>query len=133
MEKTLTFFSDCHKKFFFEQLSKNDISLQDIERLSLFYALGISETLCTHIDQIYDSKYQQINIDALDERFQTSGSKAINELGFNLYNDFTNDSSSLLKIFSRVDKVMIPYLYQAISIRLGLIKITSSVLNDLKK
>lgn len=124
----LTYLNDDHKRFFETQLETYKVASYDRERVSLFYVLGLSSILREHINELY---YEGgINPCAIGLEFQTSGTKALTRLAFVLYNDFkeqrTEDeehyySPSLLAIFCAVDRQLIPFMYQAISLRLGIL------------
>ena len=127
---TLTYLSNDHQKFFETQLDRYNVFGYDCERIALFYVLGLSETLRTHIDELYDEG--GIHLQATQLEFQTSGTRALTRFAFVLYNNFREPSRedenifcspSLLDIFCSVDRELIPFMYQAISIRLGLISI----------
>ena len=116
----------AHEKFYLTCIAKSDCSHHDTERLALFYTLGIMDTTRSHIDSIYDFTSNQIITTALDRPFQTSGSKALTQLGFVLYNNFKQPhpdhedvylSPSLLNIFCSLDQDLLPYLFQAIALR----------------
>lgn len=127
---TLTYLNNDHQTFFETQLDRYNVFGYDRERIALFYVLGLSETLRTHIDELYDEG--GIHPQATHLEFQTSGTRALTRFAFVLYNNFREPSRedenifcspSLLDIFCSVDRELIPFLYQAISIRLGLISI----------
>ena len=84
-----------------------------------------------HINSLYNFKNHQIEFEGINQGWQTSGSLAITKLAFNLYNGFDgeyfNKNEELektnvtpLDIFASVDVDLMPYLFNAINIRMGL-------------
>lgn len=124
----MTYLNNDHQKFFEKQMERYSISEYDYERIALFYVLGLSKVLRSHINELYSD--HGINLDATQLPFQTNGTKALTQFAFVLYNNFREPSQedenifcspSLLDIFCSVDRELIPFMYQAISIRLNLI------------
>lgn len=126
----LIFIDKAHEKFFYEAQHIYDFAFTDLERTALFYTLGLMRETRVNIRSLY--AHGGIVLNGVNEPFQTSGSRAITSLAFVLFNDFkyqimTNPdvrtSPSLLGIFCSVEKKFIPYMFTAISIRLGMVKI----------
>lgn len=126
----LTFYDEQHKQFFYKQVEKQHVKFSDVERISFFYLLGLMPETRQHFEEIYDVEWKGINVEAPSLAFQTGGTRAITKLAFILFNDYEelyglNDiitaPPSLLKIFCSVDLEYVPFMYQAISLRLGLL------------
>ena len=127
----LTFYDEQHEQFFYKQVEKQHVKFSDVERISLFYLLGLMPETRQHFKKIYDVKCKGINLDAPTLAFQTSGTRAITKIGFILFNDYREPydfaegimvSPNLLTIFCSVDLEYVPFMYQAISLRLGLLR-----------
>lgn len=127
----LTFYDEQHEQFFYKQVEKQHVKFSDVERISLFYLLGLMPETRQHFEEIYNVEWKGINVEAPTLAFQTSGTRAITKLGFILFNDYREPydfaegimvSPNLLTIFCSVDLEYVPFMYQAISLRLGLLR-----------
>ena len=121
-------FKDKAHEEFFEKYGARYV--QDRERRAFFYLMGVSDTTRNNINKIYDFEDKCIIPTALNEGFQTSSSKALTRLAFDLYHgnpvimdDLTADETetelyyySVSNIFSRLNE-WIPYAIEAIKIR----------------
>ena len=85
MEERIIFKDQEHKDFLERCLKRVDA---DSYHRALFYALGICAETREHIDDIYDFEAKCINIIALSATWQSSGTKRICRLAFNLFNGF---------------------------------------------
>ncbi|MCC8044367.1 MAG: DUF6075 family protein [Clostridiales bacterium] len=61
----------------------------DVYHEALVYCLGIDRTTREHIDRIYDFKTGNVKPKCLNEGWQTSGSRRVVRMAFNLYCDST--------------------------------------------
>ena len=118
----LKFYDDTHKFFFYSCMSINDTSIEDRERVSLFYLLGLNQTTRENIRNIYDFDIDQIILEAPSAPFQTNGSRAITLLAFNLYNNYNEDNPTILETFCSQDFDLVPYVMVGILLRLGMQK-----------
>lgn len=116
-----------HETFYNDQLERFEVSEHDRERQALFFVLGLLDTTREHIDSIYDK--HGIKPSCLNDGFQTGTSIAITQLAFSLYNNFSTPHESypevycypsLMNMFCRIPFEVVPYVYQAISHRLGI-------------
>lgn len=128
------FMDETHKVFFYSMMELGDIAFTDVERIALLYVLGISATTRAHIKELYDFDKNQILPDGLRSAYHTSGSIALVQYAFVLFNDFrqTDDEGnstrpSILDIFCYVDSAWIPFLYDALSLRLGLLEMPRQI------
>lgn len=80
------FMDQAHKAFFYEQMTKRKVSNYDVERIALFYTLGLLNDTRQHIDSIYSDN--GIEPDVLRAPFVTSGSKNLILIAFSLFNNF---------------------------------------------
>ncbi len=76
-----------HKEFYLKNLKR--CRYQDVYHRALIYSLGIDRDTREHIDEIYDFHSGYIKTECLYSGWQTSGSKKITRMAFNLYNDGT--------------------------------------------
>lgn len=101
----MNFITKQHKKRFKELLQSDNTYREDVERRSLFYILSGNEDLFRKRNHIYDFKDHSIEPDCLDSEnvdFPTS-SKALIRLGFNLYNGYSDNSTSPVDILYSLD------------------------------
>lgn len=82
-ESGILFISEAHEKFYYDQLQK--VQEQDEYHKALCYCLGISNDTRRNINRIYDFKTDCVKSECLQEGWQTSGSKKIVRMAFNLY------------------------------------------------
>ena len=82
MEKII-FASNEHKDFYMSHLQK--CRRQNVYHAALVYCLGIDRDTREHAEQIYDFKTGLVKTECLHEGWQTSGSKKIVRMAFNLY------------------------------------------------
>lgn len=115
----MIFYDNTHQTFYHECLTHAHVSPHDVERKSLFYLLSLMDDLRLHIHEIYDFEDNSILPSGLSAAFQTSGTKALTFLAFNLYNGYEMPLS-LLEVFAPLDRDLFPYLYEAINIRFNL-------------
>ena len=79
----IIFINEEHKSFFTKNLPKcRDF---DVYHMALIYCLGIDRSVREHFEKVYDLRTGQIRTEALQEGWQTSGSKRAIRLAFNLY------------------------------------------------
>lgn len=82
-ESGILFISEAHEKFYYDQLQK--MQEQDEYHKALCYCLGISNDTRRNINRIYDFETGCVKPACLYEGWQTSGSKKIVRMAFNLY------------------------------------------------
>ena len=82
-ESGIMFKSNAHEKFYYEKLKK--MQYQDEYHMALCYCLCISDDTRRNIDRIYDFETGCVKPACLYEGWQTSGSKKIVRMAFNLY------------------------------------------------
>lgn len=100
------FLTQLHKQRFQELLSEDNTYLGDVERIALFYIVAGNGDLYGKRSFIYDSKEHSIKRNCLrDETVDfSSGMKSLIRLGFNLYNDYTDDYISPVRLFYNLDQ-----------------------------
>jgi len=121
-------FSSMEHKFFFLQMIKK-CRKEDVYHRALIYCLGIDRDTRERISRIYDFKTGYVRTECLKEGWQTSGSRRIVLLAFNLYTnsvlsvcDYDNMEEQLAECmkYSVEDLfccVYAPYFWQAVKIR----------------
>lgn len=136
----LEFIDEQHEAFFKVAPGRFNFLADDVERLALFYLLGLMPELRKNIDLLYDTHIGGIRPEGLHAPFQTSGTSALTKLAFILYNNYQEvklrypdrdededdnftyyTSPSLLNIFAPLDRKLFPFLHMAIDLRFGLI------------
>ena len=123
----LTFKNQAHREFFFNTTMYGNIDFRDRERTAMIYVLGLMSETRQRFNSFYDVLERCIRPEVLHAGFQTSGTRALTLLAFNLYNNFQDQEypATVLDIFSVLDAEYLPFLLQAISLRLGQVTITS--------
>lgn len=89
-QNNIIFISEAHEKFYCEKLK--EVRYQDVYHKALCYCLGICEDTRRNADRIYDFKTGYVRPECLQEGWQTSGSKKVVRMAFNLY---CNDTPSV--------------------------------------
>lgn len=84
---TIKFRNREHKDFYKKYLAK--CRFQDVYHKALVYCIGIDQNTRDHVENIYDFKTGFINSKCMQEGWQTSGSKKIVRMAFNLYGNGT--------------------------------------------
>lgn len=128
-ENKPNFSDDIHKFFFYTCMDIEDMIASDVERVSLFYILGLCSTTRDNIRKIYDFEKGQIILEAPSAAFQTGTSRALTILAFNLYNNFNLEDTTILDVFCSLDRDMIPFVFEGIMLRLEMLKVSQSVSN----
>lgn len=109
------------KKHLEKLLKKQKISEnEDVERRSCLYVLSLNSETRSFIDKLYDFDHNNIEPSGLDYPWQTSTSRALTILAFNLYNEFTTDcsgQSSVMGIMKYVSLDIMNYIFVAMQIR----------------
>lgn len=126
-EEKMIYSSMEHKDFFAQALRR--CRYQDVYHGALVYCLGIDRDTRDHINEIYDFKTGLVKTECLHDGWQTSGSKKIVRMAYNLYNNGTpsvfdyDDLEEQLKECGRytVEELFCcgyaPYFWQAVKIR----------------
>ena len=90
MEKegwAILFRSQSHKLFYEQYLPQ--CRYQDAYHAALVYCLGIDRDTRDHVNEIYDFRTGLVKTECLHDGWQTSGSKKIVRMAYNLYNNGT--------------------------------------------
>ena len=82
-KQEIIFISENHEKFYYEALK--NVRCQDEYHKALCYCLGISDSTRMHIDTIYDFKTGLVKPECLLQGWQTSTTKKVIRMAFNLY------------------------------------------------
>mgnify|MGYP007033825868 FL=1 len=126
-EEKMIYSSMEHKEFFVQALRR--CRYQDVYHAALVYCLGIDRDTRDHVNKIYDFKTGLVKTECLHDGWQTSGSKKIVRMAYNLYNNGTpsvfdyEDSEEQLMECGRytVEELFCcryaPYFWQAVKIR----------------
>lgn len=114
--ENIRFSSKEHKNFYHQMLVKtrND----DSYHRAFFYAMGICEETRRNIRTLFDFKSGGINPDGLLASWQTSSTRRLCRLAFNLWNGWTEEGrenrSTPYELF---DCGFAPYFFEAIHLR----------------
>ena len=114
-DRHMEFYNDCVKK------AK---AHRDPYRKALFYTLGLTDETRRYISRLYDFKERGICFDGLFDGFQTSTSKKVTRMAFNLYNGFTGDVGGgcseppdLYSPYNLYDTGLMAYFFEAAKLR----------------
>ncbi len=123
----MKFIDSKHKGFWnkkykeMEMLGKTDVYFK-----SIVYVLGICETTRDNFDKIFNLKNGEININSINESYQTNTSQKVTRMAFNLWNSCNYDSekdietdeiSSNYNVSEIFSCIYAPYFYEGIKIR----------------
>lgn len=126
-EPNIIFKSEAHKNFFREYLFR--CRRQDVYHAALIYCLGLSEDTRCNANRIYDFKSGNVKTECLHEGWQTSGSRYIIRMAYNLYcngtpsvSDYEEAEDQLAECRKYTVEDLFccgyaPYFWQAIKIR----------------
>lgn len=98
----------------------------DVYAQALFYTLGICADTRAHFEDLFDMAERAIKPDGLQREWQTSGSRKVTRLAFNLWNGCTYDSEEDAEAgrcspYYAVDEIFCcgyqPYFMQAVRLR----------------
>ena len=130
MEKegwAILFRSQSHKLFYEQYLPQ--CRYQDAYHAALVYCLGIDRDTRDHVNEIYDFRTGLVKTECLHDGWQTSGSKKIVRMAYNLYNNGTPsvfDYEDLEEQLTECGRYTVeelfccgyaPYFWQAVKIR----------------
>ena len=123
----MKFASKEHQKFWLEKFDEMiQLRKTDVYYKSIIYTLGMCETTRENFDDIFNLKRGEINIDALQGKYQTGTSEKVTRLAFSLWNgcnydreqDIENKNLSANYNVSEIFSCSYaPYFYEAIRIR----------------
>lgn len=115
-EKEITWCDTEHEEFYFEALKRAQIN--DVYHRALFFALGSCPDTRHNIDELYNFVLNQINPDALNDGWITSGSHRVVLLAFNLFNGFALEGCERFSTpYELFDCSFAPYMLTAIKLR----------------
>lgn len=120
----MKFIDDEHKQFYEQKIK--EVEKTDVYRNALIYTLGICPVTREHLDNIFKTKDGEININALQEPYQTGTSEKVTRLAFNLWNSCNYDreediEDNKVSIYYNPSEIFscnyAPYFWEAIKIR----------------
>lgn len=119
----MIFRDDLHEKFYNENIAKTKAH-DDPYRQALFYTLGLLDETRRHIKSLYDFKERGIDFDGLFGGWQTSTSKKVTRMAFNLYNGFAGhtgeeeiDKAENYSPYELFDNSLMVYFFEAVKLR----------------
>ena len=86
----MKFMDNEHKRFYNEKMLQ--VPYQDSYNRSLIYLLAMNNDTRRNFNDIYNINTNEINIKSLKSPWQTSTSKNVCRLAFNLFNGCANDN-----------------------------------------
>ena len=123
----MKFIDKEHKEFWNKKLIEMQaLEKTDVYYKSIVYTLGICETTRNNFEKIFNLKLGEINIDVINDSFQTSESEKVTRLAFSLWNNCKYDSeqdiedgklSSNYNVGEIFCSSFAPYFYEAIKVR----------------
>ena len=116
-----------HKEFWNEKYAEMQrMGKTDDYYKSIVYVLSVCPTTREHFDEIFDLKNGEINIDSINEGFQTGSSEKVTRMAFSLWNRCNYDSENDIRdgkvsSYYNVSEIFCcsyaPYFYEGIKIR----------------
>lgn len=123
----MKFIDDEHEQFYNKKLMILQAHCKtDVYYRAITYTLSICETTREHFDNIFNIRTGEINIDSLQEPYQTGTSMKVTRLAFNLWNSCNYDSredceNDKVSTYYSISDIFCcsyaPYFYEAIKIR----------------
>lgn len=113
------YFLNTEHRLKLKSMIKDDKThIGDTERLSLFYIISGNEDLYRKRKFIYNTKEHSIypRFEEADVDFST-GIKSLIKLGYNLYNGWSDDSTTPIKLLSNLDEENLNLAERAMKIR----------------
>lgn len=125
---SVNFIDDEHEEFYNTKLNElKKIRKIDVYHRALLYTISICKETREHIEEIFDVKSDEANIDAIQRKWQTGTSKKVTRMAFNLWNgsliydsedDLENRKISLEYAVSEIFCCSYaPFFWEAIKIR----------------
>lgn len=112
----MEFMDKQHEEAFHIFMVRGNISIGDIERVCLMYLLAAVHETRKHMDDLYDFKNNWIKSEGLKKGWQTSGTRKLTRLAFNLYNGYSDKYCTPLEVFSAY--TYYPVMLKALNMRL---------------
>ncbi len=104
-----------HKEFYFAQASI--CGTWDVYHMALMYILGLSDDCIEHIEGIYNYKERLIIPECLEASWQTSGSRRLILLAYNLFNGYISEDPTESTPDMLFCDGNAPFFYEAIRLR----------------
>lgn len=115
------FINKEHEEAFRKFLDKANLSeFKDADKISCLYILSLSAETRSFIERLYNFKLNIIEPSGLSYPWQTTSSRVLTILAFDLYNGFTTDflgQNSVVGILKYVDFNIIHYIFIAMQIK----------------
>ena len=115
------FLDNNHEEFYKKKLK--ELKYKDSYSKSLIYLISMCEETRKHFETIYNMEKNEININCLNEAWQTSYSLCTCRLAFNLFNGLASDNPEIEMANSKYNVSSIfcnknsRYYFEAIKIR----------------
>ena len=123
----MKFIDQQHEKFWNEKyIEMQKLGKTDVYYKSIAYVLGVCETTRDNFNKIFDLKKGEINIDSLQEEYQTGTSAKVTRMAFSLWNGCNYNSEKDIDNEKVSDQYNVseifccsyaPYFYEGIKIR----------------
>lgn len=115
-EKAIIFAGEAHKRFYEMQLA--NCKKQDRWHKALIYALGLTEDIRNHFDEVYDFEDDSINRDSLESGWVTGMDARAMRLAFMLFTDYVpKDEAEKYFLCNLLDYDLTVFLWLAIRLR----------------
>ena len=113
--KRLIFSSEQHRAFYEKNMAR---VRDDSYHKALFYLLGVSADTRQRVNRLFDFEEDCIRPEALNEGWQTSGSRKLCLLAFNLWNGYTEKGDERMSTpYEIFDCGYAPYFFEAIRLK----------------
>lgn len=105
-----------HEEFYYRAVTR--AQRDDVYHRALFFALGSCPDTRDNVEALYDFEQNQINPDAINEGWVTSGSFKVILTAYNLFNGFCQKGHERLSTpYELFDCSFAPYMLTAIKLR----------------
>lgn len=121
----MKFIDQDHKSKFLKLIKEDQVSNDDINRISLFYILSSHQELYTKIRKIYNFEDHTIELDGLDKLHLSSAAHNMLQLGFKLFAGSCREYKDVSHLFSKLDIEDFEVCMYAVRIILGNVELES--------
>ena len=130
----MKFASKEHQKFWLEKFDEMiQLRKTDVYYKSIIYTLGMCETTRKNFDDIFNLKSGEINIDALQGKYQTGTSKKVTRLAFSLWNGCNYDKEQDIEIKIYLQIIMLVKFFLVSMLHIFMKQLRLDILNTQEK
>lgn len=128
----IKYYDELHIEAFIRFTDQTKRPPTDWETYSLLYLLSLNQATREHIEDLYDFKLHEIIPTGIHAEWQTSSSRRITYLAFNMFNNFKIYEDfesiheigyhfSMFEVLAYIDRDKVDYVLEGIRIRFNMI------------